>query len=55
MCVVRSFTWECVVLGLLSGKACCSVFYVAVCVVGYFRRQYELLYLLDGYLCCWFC
>jgi len=48
MCIVGSFRWQCVLLGLLGVILCCWVFYVAICIVGSFRRQCVLLGLLGG-------
>jgi len=35
VCVVGSFRWHCVFLGILGGNVHCGVFYVAMCVVGF--------------------
>jgi len=36
---------------VLGGNVCYWVFYVAMCVVGSFRRQYVLLGLIGGNVC----
>jgi len=52
MCVVGSFRWQCVLLGLLGGNVCCWVYEVAMCVTS-FRWQCVLLGLLDSNECFW--
>jgi len=39
------------VVGILGVNLCCWVFYVAICIVGSFRRQCVLLGLLGGNMC----
>jgi len=36
-CVVESFRWQCVLLGLLGGKMSWFVFQEAICIAGSFR------------------
>jgi len=48
MCVVRSFRWQCVLMGVLGGKVSCWVFDMAMCVVVCFRWQCVLLCILGG-------
>jgi len=42
-----------VLLYILGGHVCFSIFYVAMCVFGSFIWQVELLGLLGDNVCCW--
>jgi len=42
------FRWQCVLLGVIGGNVWCCMFSVAICVVGCFRCQIELFYVLPG-------
>ena len=50
--VVWTFRWQCLLLYVLVGKVSCWVFWVAMCVVVYFKWQSEFLGLLRGNVCC---
>jgi len=52
MCVVASFRWQCLLLGLLGGNVYYSVFHVAMSVPKAFRWQC-VLYVLGGNVYSW--